>query len=268
MNAPYEDFSQLLKSWRNQYGVSQLELSLRCDVSQKHISFLESKRSAPSHLMVQIISEALEIPLRNRNSLLMSAGFAPFYKESDLSEPELAAVDQALSMMLDQHEPYPAVVVDHLFNLIRANRGAMKLQSILFGVDDPAELPGVAGNILRGLISPDGYREHVKNWNEIVPCLLRRLQSELYTSNGSAEIQALLDELSACDGVPSDWRHPSPGGWNAPILTVDIEKDGIELSFFSTIATLGTPQDITLQEIRVESYFPANDATRMIFAAT
>ncbi len=260
-----ENFSHLMKSWRAKSGVSQLELALRCEVSQKHISFLESARSRPSKLMVMLICEALNIPLRDRNSLLLSAGYSPSYRESTLTEPELAAVDQALTMMLNQQEPYPAMVIDRMFNVMRANRGAMQLQFMLYGVDRPEDLPPMAGNLLRGMFHPNGFRRHISNWDELASCVLRRLQSEVYANGGDPELQTLLDEMAECEGVPTGWKQHVPGGWHAPILTVDVEKDGKRLRFFSTIATLGPPQDATLEEIRIESYFPADETTRRAF---
>lgn len=263
-----ETFPQLIKSWRGKCGVSQLELSLRCDVSQKHISFLESARSAPSKAMVLLICEALDVPLRDRNALLLSAGFAPAYQESALTDPELSAVDQALTLMLAQHEPYPALVVDPVFNILRANQGAMRLQTILFGIERPEDLPPIADNVMMALFHPDGYRRYIRNWHDIAPYFLRRLQSDLVGGGGSQPLRDLLRELESYDGVPEDWKTHIPGDWLSPILTVDIEIDALCLSFFSTIATLGTPLDVTLQEIRIESYFPADQATRMFFAST
>jgi len=266
MVAPRTDgFSELMKSWRAKSGVSQLELALRCEVSQKHVSFLESARSRPSKLMVMLICEALAIPLRDRNALLVAAGFSPSYRESALSEPELAAVDRALTMMLDQQEPYPAMVIDRLFNVVRANNGAMQLQSLLWDCERPEDLPPIAGNLLRGMFHPDGFRRYIANWDEIATSLLRRVQSEVYARGGDPELQALLDELTQCDGVPKDWKQHLPGDWHAPVETIDIVKDGRKMRFFSTIVTLGTPQDVTLEEIRIEAYFPADEATRRLF---
>lgn len=260
-------FPQLLKTWRATRGISQLELSLRCEVSQKHVSFLESARSAPSKAMVLQLCEAIGIPLRDRNTLLLSAGYAPAYRESPLTDPELAAVNQALTLMLAKHEPYPAVVIDPLFNILRANHAAMQLQLFLFGVAQPEDLPPIGGNILRGLLHPEGYRRHVKNWQEIAPYLLRRIQSELLAGAGSQALKELLQELQGYDGIPDDWKTCIPGDWLPPILTVDIEVGKQKLSFFSTIATLGTPLDVTLQEIRIESYYPVDEATKQFFAA-
>lgn len=261
-----DELPRLLKSWRARNNVSQLELSLRCDVSQKHISFIESARSAPSKSMVLLICEALNIPLRDRNSLLTAAGFAPEYRETALSEPELAAVDQALNMMLAQQDPYPAMVIDGLFNVVRANRGAERLQGFLYDAESPDKLPSFAGNVLRSLFSPDGIRRYVANWNDIAPFFLRQLYAETLAHGSDGPLGSLLREIENYDGVPPGWKKYQPGHWQSPILTVDIEKDGLSLSFFSTIATLGTPLDITLQETRIESYFPANEATKRFFA--
>ena len=261
-----DDLPRLLKSWRARSNVSQLELSLRCDVSQKHISFIESARSAPSRPMVLQICEALDIPLRDRNSLLTAAGYAPEYRETALSEPELAAVDQALDMMLSQQEPYPAMVVDGLFNVVRANHGAARLQGFLFDAAKPEDLPAIAGNILRSLFSPEGVRRHISNWHDIAPFFLRHLHAEALSRGVDGPLGDLLREIESYDGVPSGWKKYQPGHWQPPILTVDFEKDGVALSFFSTIATLGTPLDITLQETRIEAYFPADETTRQFFA--
>jgi len=259
------NFPQLLKAWRAKCGVSQLELSLRCDVSQRHISFLESARSSPSKFMVMLICQALNVPLRDRNSLLLAAGLAPAYQESLLTEPDLKTVDQALTMILTQQEPFPAIVLDRLFNIIRANQAAMTLQTFLFGVENSVNLPAVAGNILKSLFYPEGYRAYVKNWNDVAPCLLRQLHAEAFTKGDSEDLVKLLGELEQCEGVPENWRQHLPGDWLSPIMTVDIKRDDVELRLFSTIATLGTPLDVTLQEIRIESYFPADDATRKFF---
>jgi len=265
MNTAQNEFGSLLKSWRAKCGVSQLELSLRCDVSQKHISFLEQARNAPSKVMVMLICEALDIPLRERNNLLLAAGFAPGYRESELGAPELAAVDQALTMMLNQQEPYPAMVVDNEYRVLRTNTGAVKLMALLYDVDRPEEMPASAANLLHGLFAPDGYRDCIRNWEELAPCILKRLQAEAYGHGGNPQLQEMLEELTAYPSVPEDWKQHMPGERMAPAMTVDISKNGINLSFFSTIATLGTPQDVTLQEIRIESWFPADDETQQYF---
>ena len=265
MTLPSDDFPRQLKGRRAKCGVSQLELSLRRDVSQKHISFLELARTTPSRGMVMQIGEALDLPLRDRKTLLLAAGFAPAYKESALREPELTAVDQALTMMLDQQEPFPAFVVGKNFDILRANRGAMALAALLFDVTDPAGMPDMSGALIRGLFHPDGFRRYITNWEEVASYVLRQLQSEVLAHGSPPELVALLEELESYDGVPEDWKRPQPLDRQTPVLTLDIEKDGVTLSFFTTVATLGTPLDVALQEIKIESYFPADDATRRFF---
>ena len=267
MTVSANKFSRLLKSWRAKSKVSQLELSLRCNVSQKHICFVELERTTPSKALVMDFCEALGIPLRDRNTLLLAAGYAPEYSESKLTGPELVAIDHALKMILEQQEPFPAMVLDRMFNVVRANHGALELQTLLFGVEQPSELPAIATNLLRGLFYPEGYRDSISNWVEIAPYFLRQLQDEIFAYHEPYELQKLLQELQTCDGVPEDWKQYQPEQLQAPILTIDIKKDDIELSLFSTIATLGTPFDITTQEMRIECYFPANEMTRQYFAA-
>lgn len=259
------DFPSRLKAWRQSRRLSQLELALRCDVSQRHLSFLESGRARPSEGMIVALSEALEVPLRDRNALLLAAGFAPRYRESDLSEPEMAAVNKALDHLLQKHEPYPAVVIDHLANLHRANQGAMKLMALL--------LPQVANggsdtrpNFMHAIFNPEGLRPYIRNWEQHAHFLLRRLQAECLALGQPPEMEALLAQVLAYPGVPRDWPKEILDEWRAPVLTMTFEKDGHSLTFFTTVTTLGTPFDVTLQEVRVEQFFPADDATEAFFA--
>ena len=260
-----ESFPQRLKAWRQARRLSQLELALRCNVSQRHLSFLESGRARPSEPMILNLSEALEVPLRDRNALLLAAGFAPRYRESDLSEPEMAAVTKALDHLLEKHEPYPALVIDHLANLQRANAGAMKLMAFLTGPDPevpPAEDPP---NLLHALFNPQGLRPYIKDWEAVANFLLRRLQAECIAAGQPQDMRDLLAALSTYPGVPKDWPMEIPGEWHAPVLTTTFEKDGLRLTFFTTITTLGTPFDVTLQEVRVEQFFPADAETEAFF---
>ncbi|RED52492.1 DNA-binding XRE family transcriptional regulator [Aestuariispira insulae] len=259
------NFGNLVKSWRAKHGVSQLELAMRCDVSQKHISFLENGRNRPSLSMVLTLCEGLNIPLRDRNQMLMTAGFAPQYKESSLDAPELEMVDQALNMILQAHEPFPAVVMDGGCNLVRANSGALKMLMFLYDVDHVQNLPEDGANLMHNLFKPDGYRRYVVNWEEVAVKLLRRMQGDVHALGGNDELQELVDELASYRGVPRNWRQVAPGDWEVPMMTIDFEKEGHRLSFFTTLATLGTPQDISLQEIKIESFFPADEATSAFF---
>ncbi len=258
-------FPDLLKSWRHSRGISQLELALRCDSSQKHISFLESGRSRPSRTMVFVVSEALEVPLRDRNEMLLAAGFAPGYRESAPTDEMLSAVNNALEQILNGNEPFPAMVFDRFHNVLRANLGALNLQMFLYGVDSLEGLPEISSNLVKSLLHPDGYRKHIRNWEYVSAVMMRRLQAEAHAAGNPKEALDILEECAAYPGVPDNWRQLVPQDWQRPVLTVDIERDGVELSFLTTLTTLGTPFDITLQEIRLESFFPADDATRQFF---
>lgn len=258
-------FPGLLKTWRQSRGISQLELALRCDSSQKHISFLESGRSRPSRTMVFVVSEALEVPLRDRNELLLAAGFAPKYRETAPTDEMLSTVTSALEQILKGNEPYPAMVFDRFHNVIQANTGALRLQMFLFGVERLEDLPEVSVNLVKGLLHPEGYGRYITNWDVVSSVMLRRLQAEANAAGNPKEALDIIEECAAYPNVPENWRQLVAQDWQNPVLTVDIEKDQTKLSFLTTLTTLGTPFDITLQEIRVESFFPADDQTRMFF---
>ena len=258
-------FSDALRSWRTEVGISQLELALRCGSSQKHISFLESGRSNPSRFMVAALCDALEVPLRDRNELLLAAGFAPKYGARDLSDPDLDVIQRAVRQLLDAQLPYPAVVFDRSHNTLSANAAAIRFQCWLYDAKSPAELPEIARNVLRGLLHPDGYRSSIKNWEEIAPVMLRRLRAEAMAPGDHRPFAELFEEIAAYPGVPNEWRSLGDPDFRIPILTVDFAKDGQQFSLFSTITTLGTPFDVTLQEIRIESFFPADEAARLFF---
>ena len=204
-------FGQRLKWWREQRGLSQLALSGAAETSQRHLSFLESGRAEPSREMVLRLAAVLDVPLRQQNALMLAAGFAPVWRESDLSSPELAQVNGALDHMLAQQEPYPAFVVDRRWNLLRANRGAGRLVTFLL---DAAPTGPV--NLADALISPDVLRPLIENWEEVAVHFLRSVQADA-VADGTAETADLLKRLTAYPGVPSLSRvaplghaHPGP----------------------------------------------------------
>lgn len=263
--SPSPTFPSILKEWRQSVGLSQLELALRCGSSQKHISFLESGRSNASKIMIFAISEALEIPLRDRNELLLAAGYAPGYQKRNLDDPALAPTKAAIQRILSNHEPFPAFVYDRLHNVLLANNSALKLQAFLYDAQSIADLPPFAGNILRGLLHPDGYKQYIENWDMLASVMLRRLRAESFAFGKPREAIDLLEELSSYPGIPEDWQHRSDLDWREPMLTVDFAKDDLKFSLFTTLTSLGAPFDITLQEIRIESYYPADDAAKEFF---
>ena len=171
--APSSDlFGPMLRTWRRRRGASQLALALQSGVSQRHVSFLESGRAKPSREMVVQLTTALDVPLRQRNTMLLAAGFAPVYRESNLAAPELAPVRQAIDRILKQQEPYPAVVIDRLWNLLQANEAAQAFTLFLFEGPPPAPPPGKGPNILQWLLDPKALRSKISNWEEVARYLV------------------------------------------------------------------------------------------------
>jgi transcriptional regulator with XRE-family HTH domain len=255
-------FARLLKGWREARKCSQLDLALASRISQRHVSFMESGRARPSRDMVLQLSEALEIPLRERNTLLTAAGFAAMYRETDLKAPAMAPVREALQLMLDHQEPNPVSVVDRAWNVLMINRAMLRV----FGLaGDPQRLwQRVCGNgphnVLKMTFHPEGFRPYIVNFDEAAPVLLNRTRREAAAS-GNEALQGLLDEILAYPGIPEAWRAPSFEAPPPPVLPLHLAKGELQLKLFSMITTFGTPQDITTDELRVESFFPADAAT-------
>ena len=256
-------FGSGLRWWRERRGFSQLDLAGAAETTQRHLSFLESGRAGPSPEMILRLATVLDIPLRQQNALLLAAGFAPAWRESDLSGPELAQVNGALDYMLAQQEPYPAFVVDRRWNLLRANAGAGRFVEFLTG-PAPAAASAEPVNLAVALVSPDGLRPFIVNWEEVARYFLRGVQADAI-ADGTRQTAELLTRLLAFPGLPALSQNPSPGETRAPVLIIHFKSKETSLRLFTTIATLGTPHDVTLQEIRVECFFPMDDATAQIF---
>ncbi|MCC7273386.1 MAG: helix-turn-helix transcriptional regulator [Alphaproteobacteria bacterium] len=255
-------FAALLRRWRAHRGLSQLDLAGEAGISQRHLSFLELGRASPSREMVLRLADALAVPLRQHNALLLAAGFAPAWRETALAAPELAQVGRALDHILAQQEPFPAAVVDRHWNLLKANAGAARLVAFLVG--PPA--PGAAVNLADALVAPDVLRPFLANWPDVVRYFIRSVEADA-AADGTAETAALLERLLAHDGVRAAVAAPADVAAGDPVLPMHFRKDGTSLSLFTTIATLGTPQDVTLQELRIECFFPADEGTAAIFRA-
>lgn len=253
-------FASKLRWWRERKGLSQLELSGRAGTSQRHLSFLELARASPSRRMVLRLAEALDVPLRQHNALLLSAGFAPAWRETGLGAPELGQIERAIDYMLTQQEPFPAVAVDRRWTLLKANRAAVRLVEFLVG----PLAPGVQVNLADALVGPDVLRPFVTNWPEVVRYFIRSVEADA-AADGGEETGALLDRLLTYKGVRSAMRAPIPEPAPGPVLPMYFRKGTTALSLFTTIATLGTPRDVTAQELRVESFFPLDDATTSVF---
>jgi transcriptional regulator with XRE-family HTH domain len=250
-----------LRSWRQRRRMSQLDLALEAEISQRHLSFLESGRSAPSREMLLHLAERLDVPLRERNTLLLAAGFAPIYAERSLEDPAMAAARGAIELVLKGHEPFPALAVDRHWNLVAANAA---LSPLLAGVDDPKLLePPV--NVLRLSLDPRGLAPRIVNLGEWRSHLLDRLRHQIAITgdHGLAELLRDLEKLPANDKVKSlhEQTMADKGGIFVPLkLVTDL---GL-LSLISTTTIFGTPRDITLSEIAIEAFFPADPETAAI----
>jgi len=253
---------RLLKEWRGRRGFSQLDLAIAARTTQRHLSFIESGRATPSREMVFRLAATLSLPLRQQNTLLLAAGYAPAWRERELSAPGMEVVDRALDFMLAQHEPYPAFVVDRRWNLLRANRGAVKFVEFLTG--PAASAPNAEPvNLAVALISPEGLRPLIVNWQEVAAHFLRGVKDDA-EMDGTPETMALLTRLSALAEDPLLSEALLPEETSSPVLPIHFKRGETSLRLFTTIATLGTPRDITLDEIRVEFFFPMDNATETI----
>lgn len=263
---PQPAFGALLRRWRETRKQSQLNLALDANVSQRHLSFLESGRAAPSKEMVIHLASALDIPLRERNLFLRAAGYAPVFHERQLEDEDMQSVKQALEMMLHHHEPFPAVVANRCWDLKMLNKSAQRFVGLLGNLDQVWQAVDPSGdqNFLRMTFHPNGLRPLLKNWDHISRQMLAHLQRELNADPTNSKLQLLLDELMQWADLPSnaldiDWaRLP-------PVLPLEINMGGQSLKVFSMISTLGTALDITAEELRVETFFPADEFSKQFF---
>jgi transcriptional regulator with XRE-family HTH domain len=247
----------LLRDWRQRRRLSQLDLALEAGVSARHLSFVETGRSRPSAEMVLHLADQLEVPLRDRNQLLLAAGYAPRYGERSLDEPEMKPVRDAVELVLAGHEPYPAVVVDRGWNLVAGNRAVALLTE---GVAPELLEPPV--NVLRVSLHPDGVAPRIANLGEWRAHLLERLGRQVATT-GDAELAALYEELAAYPAPTAPVESTGEEARRAAdiVIPLRIRTDDGELAFFSTVTTFGTPLDVTVSELAIESFFPADAAT-------
>jgi transcriptional regulator with XRE-family HTH domain len=254
-------FPRLLKTWRQKRRMSQLQLAISSGVSQRHVSFLESGRSRPSRSMILQLSETLEVPLRERNDWLTAAGFAPMFQARPLDDPQMARVMSAVEMMLANHEPFPALAIDRAWNIRMTNR-PFELLGDVFGADVWTRVGGPQRNLMRLFFHPRGIRPHVANWTSIAPLLWHRAQREAEALGGQ-EMKAVLAELDPFQDADTLWTTEQAA--LVPVLPLELEKDGLRISLFTVIATFGTAQDVTTDELRIESLFPANESTEALF---
>lgn len=244
----------MLREWREQRRLSQLELSSRAEISTRHLSFVETGRSAPSRAMVLHLTEQLDVPLRERNRLLLAAGFAPVYGETSLDAPRMAAIRAAVGQVLAGHEPYPALVVDRGWRMVDSNASARLL---IDGVAPELLEPPV--NVLRVSLHPDGMAPRIANLGEWRAHLLAQLRRQVAVT-ADPELTDLYAEL---DGYPGG-DEPGPSDASGVIVPLRLRHESGELAFFSTVATFGTPLDVTVAELAIESFFPADAHTAAV----
>ena len=251
-------FGLALREWRTRRGLSQLALSANAGVSSRHLSFVETGRAQPSREMVLLLARALDVPLRDRNDLLSAAGYAPVYRATKLDAPALAQARRALDFVLRQQEPYPAIVIDRHWNILQANGGTSRLVELFLEPSVPANL-GL--NAMRLMLHPSGFRPHIVNWEAMAAALVQWLHRDILSGLGDAETRRLLEEVLAYPGVPRQWGRLDLDASTDPFLPIEFRRGDVELRYFSMLTNLGTPHDITLQEIRIESFYPADSAT-------
>jgi transcriptional regulator with XRE-family HTH domain len=238
--------------------MSQLGLAMEAEISTRHLSFLESGRAQPSREMVQLLSRVLEVPLRGRNELLTAAGFAPVYRETGLDAPEMVRVKQALGYMLRQQEPFPAMVLDRHWNILLTNEAMGRVMGLFV---DPAAAAALGPpNAMRLSYHPRALRPYIVNWEATAAAFIQWLHRDLLRT-GDAETRRLLDELLSYPDVPRQWQTLDLDASTAPFLAIELRKDDARFSFFTLLASLGTPYDITLHELRIECFFAADAAT-------
>ena len=248
-----DQIGPMLRRWRSARGKSQLDLALASQVSQRHVSFIESGRSVPSRTMLLTLADALDVPFRERNTLLLAAGYAPANPEGDWDVPEMASIDAALERMLRQQEPYPAIVLDRHWNVIRTNTAAPRLFGRFLDLDTVPR----PRNLLRLLFDPAGLRPHIEDWETLARAMIGRVHREAVGGMLDAPTRQLLADLARYPGVDPAWRNPEPVS-SLPTMPIGLVEQGAVTRYFSMICTVGTPQTVLTQEFRLECMFPAD----------
>jgi len=258
-------FGSTLSEWRAVRRLSQLDLALLAGISQRHISFVESGRAQPSRDMIFKLAEALDLPLRARNELFLAAGYAPAYPERRLDLSEMKAAREALELILNHHEPYPAIVMDINWNIVMRNEAASRIVNYCVGAEALRQLfPDGMINFVELMFAPNGLRPHIVNWTHSRAALLRRLRREAAGNAGSPS-----------ETLRRKFDHDTPRASDIsfleesidPILPLELRIGDTKLRLFNTFTTFGTPQDVSLQELRIDMSFPADEVTRRFLDA-
>jgi transcriptional regulator with XRE-family HTH domain len=250
----------LLREWRQRRNLSQLEVAVRSAISARHLSFIETGRAQPSRQMVLHLAEHLDVPLRERNHLLLAAGFAPLFGEHSLNENEMAPIRAALERFLTAHEPYPALVMDRRWDIVAANRG---IAFVTRGVADDLLAP--PANALRIALHPRGLAPRISNFAEWSDYLLTRLRRDIDTTRDPS-LEALYEEVIAYPAITAEADRATSPNPNDILLIHELRVDEAQLALFSTVTTFGTARDVMLAELTIEAFYPANTSTADILA--
>jgi transcriptional regulator with XRE-family HTH domain len=256
------ELGNLLKQWRGVRGRSQLDISVDTGISQRQISFIESGRSVPSRLTLEGIAQALQIPLRERNALLLAAGYAPLYSDAPWNSTEMMSVTKALQRMIAQHEPYPAIVMDRYWNVLLTNDAAPRFFNCFI---DMSKRPSPR-NMMHLMFDPTGMRPFIANWEALAKSLIQRVYREAVGHVADEKTKDLVADLLAYPDVQSGWRAAADTLSAMPMIPMSFVKDGPMMNYFSLVTTVGTPQTIAAQELRVECMYPADDRTEVSHA--
>jgi transcriptional regulator with XRE-family HTH domain len=261
----------LLSRWRQSRRLSQLDLALEAGVSARHISFLETGRAKPSREMLLVLSNVLDVPLRERNLLLLAAGYAPVYGETSLDDPRMSQVRAAVEVILRSNEPRSALAHDRYWNVVMANEAFIRFLGAMLGKAPPGLEPLQVSaaprvNVLHLLFNPDGLRKVIVNWEEVAKSLLNEAYRRLAWARDDA-LKRLIAEILSYPGVPARWREPQLESSHDLILPMELNLDGRIARMFSTVTAVQTPHDVTLQELHIEVFYPADDETKSVLQA-
>lgn len=246
----------LLREWRAMRRMSQMALALEAGISTRHLSFIETGKAQASRETVSCLADVLGMPLRERNALMLAAGFVPRYTETPLLEPELGRMRQAIEFILKHQEPYPAFVINRRWEVVLANDAAVRVNRFLMKGDTPRH-----SNLLHQVFDPEDFRPVIVNWPEVAGRFISLLHEDIAATPSDPGPRQLLSEVLAYPDVPAHWRHRDLEGEPTPILNLVFRSDEGELRFFETITTFAGPRDITLDELRIECSFPVDDRT-------
>lgn len=239
--------------------VSQEELAARAGVSTRHLSCVETGKATVGREVLNALAGALDLPLRSRNEILHAAGFAPSYAARELDAPELAAVRRMLDLVLAAYEPFPAFAFDRVFDVVGRNAAALRL---LERLEAPPPSPEIANNLVMAILHPGGWRSRIANWEAVASGIVERVHRAAFT--GDQALLALRDRVLALPDVPARWRAPRPAEGLVPFVPIHLRHGAIELRLMSLLVTIGSPLDVTADELRIEMYLPADPSSEAL----